>query len=148
MRVQVQDDITPVMRGILVDWLVEVAEEYKLSPGATHLTTQFSFFTTATVCNAWHSSGLARRNGRESRTNCRTCFSLYYRFTTTTVQILTPMTRSCRKPVLVDKLRGSVPLCHARASRPSSACGGHVHAHRVQVRRDLCTSSRRFCLHH
>ncbi len=28
---QVQHDINPVMRGILVDWLVEVAEEYKLT---------------------------------------------------------------------------------------------------------------------
>ena len=26
-----QNDINPVMRGILVDWLVEVAEEYKLT---------------------------------------------------------------------------------------------------------------------
>lgn len=30
-HVQVQHDINPVMRGILVDWLVEVAEEYKLT---------------------------------------------------------------------------------------------------------------------
>lgn len=28
---KVQKDINPTMRGILVDWLVEVAEEYKLS---------------------------------------------------------------------------------------------------------------------
>ncbi|KAL5550312.1 hypothetical protein UlMin_000488 [Ulmus minor] len=27
---KVQTDVTPNMRGILVDWLVEVAEEYKL----------------------------------------------------------------------------------------------------------------------
>lgn len=27
---KVQKDVTPNMRGILVDWLVEVAEEYKL----------------------------------------------------------------------------------------------------------------------
>lgn len=27
---KIQKDITPNMRGILVDWLVEVAEEYKL----------------------------------------------------------------------------------------------------------------------
>ena len=27
---KVQKDVTPNMRGVLVDWLVEVAEEYKL----------------------------------------------------------------------------------------------------------------------
>ncbi|RVW54026.1 Cyclin-A2-1 [Vitis vinifera] len=34
----VQRDITPNMRGILVDWLVEVSEEYKLVPDTLYLT--------------------------------------------------------------------------------------------------------------
>lgn len=33
-----QQDINPSMRGILVDWLVEVAEEYKLVPDTLYLT--------------------------------------------------------------------------------------------------------------
>ena len=33
----VQRDINPTMRGILVDWLVEVAEEYKLSSNTLYL---------------------------------------------------------------------------------------------------------------
>ncbi|XP_057959362.1 cyclin-A2-1-like [Malania oleifera] len=33
-----QQDITQSMRGILVDWLVEVSEEYKLVPDTLHLT--------------------------------------------------------------------------------------------------------------
>ncbi|MFQ6638316.1 hypothetical protein Gotur_014521 [Gossypium turneri] len=35
---QLQRDITPSMRGILVDWLVEVSEEYKLVPDTLYLT--------------------------------------------------------------------------------------------------------------
>ncbi|KAE8705919.1 Cyclin-A2-2 [Hibiscus syriacus] len=35
---EVQRDITPSMRGILVDWLVEVSEEYKLVPDTLYLT--------------------------------------------------------------------------------------------------------------
>ncbi|KAE8726253.1 Cyclin-A2-1 [Hibiscus syriacus] len=35
---QVQRDITPSMRGILIDWLVEVSEEYKLVPDTLYLT--------------------------------------------------------------------------------------------------------------
>ncbi|XP_052210853.1 cyclin-A2-2-like [Diospyros lotus] len=34
----VQQDITPNMRGILIDWLVEVSEEYKLVPDTLYLT--------------------------------------------------------------------------------------------------------------
>ncbi|KAL5559113.1 hypothetical protein UlMin_035324 [Ulmus minor] len=34
---KVQTDVTPNMRGILVDWLVEVAEEYKLLPDTLFL---------------------------------------------------------------------------------------------------------------
>ncbi|XP_044463612.1 cyclin-A2-2-like [Mangifera indica] len=33
-----QQDITPNMRGILIDWLVEVSEEYKLVPDSLYLT--------------------------------------------------------------------------------------------------------------
>ncbi|KAM5566285.1 cyclin-A2-2-like [Rosa sericea] len=33
-----QQDITPSMRGILIDWLVEVSEEYKLVPDTLYLT--------------------------------------------------------------------------------------------------------------
>ncbi|CAK8568336.1 unnamed protein product [Lathyrus sativus] len=39
--VMVQRDITPHMRGILVDWLVEVAEEYKLVPDTLHLAVSY-----------------------------------------------------------------------------------------------------------
>ncbi|XWS27164.1 hypothetical protein CRYUN_Cryun26dG0091600 [Craigia yunnanensis] len=35
---QLQQDITPSMRGILIDWLVEVSEEYKLVPDTLYLT--------------------------------------------------------------------------------------------------------------
>ncbi|KAE9589011.1 putative cyclin [Lupinus albus] len=35
---KLQHDITPGMRGILVDWLVEVAEEYNLVPDTLYLT--------------------------------------------------------------------------------------------------------------
>ncbi|KAK7351412.1 hypothetical protein VNO77_10854 [Canavalia gladiata] len=35
---KLQQDITPSMRGILVDWLVEVSEEYKLVPDTLYLT--------------------------------------------------------------------------------------------------------------
>ncbi|XP_061981160.1 cyclin-A2-4-like [Populus nigra] len=34
----VQQDITQIMRGILVDWLIEVSEEYKLVPDTLYLT--------------------------------------------------------------------------------------------------------------
>ncbi|XP_022154959.1 cyclin-A2-4-like isoform X2 [Momordica charantia] len=37
----VQSDITQSMRGILVDWLVEVSEEYKLVPDTLYLTVFF-----------------------------------------------------------------------------------------------------------
>lgn len=33
-----QEDVTPNMRGILIDWLVEVSEEYKLVPDTLYLT--------------------------------------------------------------------------------------------------------------
>eukprot|EP00897_Mesotaenium_endlicherianum_P010121 jgi/Mesen1/9137/ME000058S08628 len=36
-----QNDINPTMRGILVDWLVEVAEEYKLVPDTLYLTCSY-----------------------------------------------------------------------------------------------------------
>lgn len=36
-----QKDITPTMRGILIDWLVEVAEEYKLVPDTLYLTVAY-----------------------------------------------------------------------------------------------------------
>ncbi|KAH1212979.1 Cyclin-A2-2 [Glycine max] len=35
---KLQQDITPSMRGILIDWLVEVSEEYKLVPDTLYLT--------------------------------------------------------------------------------------------------------------
>lgn len=35
---KVQKDVTPSMRGVLVDWLVEVAEEYKLISETLYLT--------------------------------------------------------------------------------------------------------------
>mmetsp|Transcript_30069 Transcript_30069/g.58751 ORF Transcript_30069/g.58751 Transcript_30069/m.58751 type:complete len:454 (+) Transcript_30069:127-1488(+) len=38
---RVQHDINPTMRGILVDWLVEVAEEYKLSSENLYLSTNY-----------------------------------------------------------------------------------------------------------
>lgn len=38
---QVQHDINPTMRGILIDWLVEVAEEYKLSSENLFLSTNY-----------------------------------------------------------------------------------------------------------
>ncbi|CAM0875910.1 unnamed protein product [Alopecurus aequalis] len=38
---RVQADITPNMRGILVDWLVEVAEEYKLVSDTLYLTVSY-----------------------------------------------------------------------------------------------------------
>ncbi|KAH9330317.1 hypothetical protein KI387_002425, partial [Taxus chinensis] len=38
---EVQEDINPSMRGILVDWLVEVAEEYKLVPDTLYLTVSY-----------------------------------------------------------------------------------------------------------
>ena len=34
---KVQKEITANMRGVLVDWLVEVAEEYKLLPDTLYL---------------------------------------------------------------------------------------------------------------
>jgi cyclin A len=38
---EVQSDINPTMRGILVDWLVEVAEEYKLVPDTLFLSVAY-----------------------------------------------------------------------------------------------------------
>lgn len=38
---KVQRDITPTMREILVDWLVEVADEYKLVSDTLHLTVDY-----------------------------------------------------------------------------------------------------------
>ena len=37
----IQNDINESMRGILVDWLVEVAEEYKLVPDTLYLTVAY-----------------------------------------------------------------------------------------------------------
>jgi cyclin A len=37
----VQLDITSNMRGTLVDWLVEVADEYKLLPETLHLSVSY-----------------------------------------------------------------------------------------------------------
>ncbi|KAF8095163.1 hypothetical protein N665_0339s0033 [Sinapis alba] len=39
---KVQKDVTPIMRGVLVDWLVEVAEEYKLLFETLHLTVSYN----------------------------------------------------------------------------------------------------------
>ena len=38
---KVQTDVTANMRGILVDWLVEVAEEYKLVSDTLYLTISY-----------------------------------------------------------------------------------------------------------
>jgi cyclin A len=38
---KVQKDVSPNMRGILVDWLVEVAEEYKLVSETLYLTVSY-----------------------------------------------------------------------------------------------------------
>ncbi|MCL7041138.1 hypothetical protein MKW94_021938 [Papaver nudicaule] len=38
---KVQRDITATMRGVLVDWLVEVAEEYKLVPDTLYMTVSY-----------------------------------------------------------------------------------------------------------
>lgn len=38
---KVQKDITANMRGVLVDWLVEVAEEYKLLSDTLYLTVSY-----------------------------------------------------------------------------------------------------------
>lgn len=38
---KVQRDVTTNMRGILVDWLVEVAEEYKLQSDTLYLTVSY-----------------------------------------------------------------------------------------------------------
>lgn len=38
---RVQEDINQVMRAILVDWLVEVAEEYKLVSDTLYLTVNY-----------------------------------------------------------------------------------------------------------
>lgn len=38
---KIQADITPVMRAILVDWLVEVAEEYKIVSDTLFLTVNY-----------------------------------------------------------------------------------------------------------
>lgn len=38
---KVQKDVTANMRGVLIDWLVEVAEEYKLLPDTLYLTVSY-----------------------------------------------------------------------------------------------------------
>lgn len=38
---KVQKDVTPTMRGVLVDWLVEVAEEYNLLSDTLHLSISY-----------------------------------------------------------------------------------------------------------
>jgi cyclin A len=38
---KVQKDVSPNMRGILVDWLVEVAEEYKIVSDTLYLTVSY-----------------------------------------------------------------------------------------------------------
>lgn len=38
---KVQNDVTANMRGILVDWLVDVAEEYKLLPDTLYLSISY-----------------------------------------------------------------------------------------------------------
>jgi len=38
---KVQKLVTPTMRAILVDWLVEVGEEYKLLPDTLHLSVSY-----------------------------------------------------------------------------------------------------------
>ncbi|OWM85119.1 hypothetical protein CDL15_Pgr027906 [Punica granatum] len=38
---RIQKDINPSMRAILIDWLVEVAEEYRLVPDTLHLTVNY-----------------------------------------------------------------------------------------------------------
>jgi cyclin-A len=48
----VQIDVTPNMRGILIDWLVEVAEEYKLVSDTLYLTVSYiDRFLSAKVLN-------------------------------------------------------------------------------------------------
>ncbi|KAF5808961.1 putative cyclin domain-containing protein [Helianthus annuus] len=49
---KVQKDVTVNMRGVLVDWLVEVAEEYKLLPDTLYLTISYiDRFLSANVLN-------------------------------------------------------------------------------------------------
>ena len=38
---KVQSDLTPSMRGVLMDWLVEVAEEYNLVSDTLYLTVSY-----------------------------------------------------------------------------------------------------------
>lgn len=38
---KIQKDVTSTMRGVLVDWLVEVAEEYKLLSDTLHLAVSY-----------------------------------------------------------------------------------------------------------
>lgn len=38
---KVQKDVSANMRGILIDWLVDVAEEYKLLPDTLYLTVSY-----------------------------------------------------------------------------------------------------------
>ena len=38
---KVQKDVSPNMRGILVDWLVEVAEEYRIVSDTLYLTVSY-----------------------------------------------------------------------------------------------------------
>lgn len=48
---KVQKDVTANMRGVLVDWLVEVAEEYKLCPETLFLSISYidRFLSSKTV---------------------------------------------------------------------------------------------------
>lgn len=49
-----QPDITVTMRAILVDWLVEVNDEYKLNPETLHLAVNYidRFLSVMTVVRA------------------------------------------------------------------------------------------------
>lgn len=49
---KVQKDVTPNMRGVLIDWLVEVAEEYKLLSDTLYLSvTYIDKFLSLSVLN-------------------------------------------------------------------------------------------------
>lgn len=53
---KVQTDVTANMRGILVDWLVEVAEEYRLVSDTLYLT--ISYIDRFLSANALNRQGL------------------------------------------------------------------------------------------
>lgn len=48
---KVQEEVTPSSRGVLVDWLVEVAEEFELGSETLYLTVSYidRFFSSKTV---------------------------------------------------------------------------------------------------